>query len=208
MRATPIASAVTARGRNWSDVVEELLEEARTRGDFDNLEGKGQPLQIDSNPYAGDRALGYSLLKNNNLAPPEIERGKEIDAELRRAEDLLVVLRRRRDALNPQGGAAATGERRAYALVRDNTETRYEEILRGVNSKILSLNIVAPAALHRRESISTLKCRPSAKSSRLRRSEQRDAAASSSPWLASRPLHRHVPSRRGLRELARRAATA
>lgn len=138
------------KARNWSDVVEELLEEARTRGDFDNLEGKGQPLQIDSNPFAGDRALGYSLLKNNNLAPPEIERGKEIDAELRRAEDLLVVLRRRRDALNPQSGAAATGERRAYALVRDNTETRYEEILRGVNSKILSLNIVAPAALHRR----------------------------------------------------------
>src|SRR5579885_2892580 len=139
-----------ARGRNWSDVVEELLEEARSRGDFDNLPGKGQPLKLDDNPYAGDRALAYSLLKNNNLAPPEIERGKEIDAELRRAEELLAVLRRRRDALNPPGVVASAGERRAYPLVRDNTEARYEEMLRGVNSKILSLNIVAPAALHRR----------------------------------------------------------
>jgi hypothetical protein len=138
------------KGRNWSDVVEELLEEARTRGDFDNLEGKGQPLQIDTNPYAGDRALGYSLLKNNNLAPPEIERGKEIDVELRRAEELLAVLRRRRDALNPQRGTATASERHAYNLVRDTTESRYEEALRGVNSKILSLNIIAPAALHRR----------------------------------------------------------
>jgi DnaJ homolog subfamily C member 28 len=138
------------KGRNWSDLIEEQLEEARARGDFDNLEGKGQPLQLDDNPHAGDKALAYSLLKNNNLAPPEIERGKEIDAELRRAEELLAVLRRRRDALTPQRGTASASDRHAYNLVRDTTESRYEEALRGINSKILSLNIVAPAALHRR----------------------------------------------------------
>ncbi len=146
--------AQTRRGRgprrNWTDLVEDLLEEARARGDFDNLEGKGKPLRLDTNPYAGDRALGYSLLKNNNMAPPEIERGKEIDAELRRADEMLAALRRRRDALNPQSEAATAGERRAYNLVRDTTKTRYEELLRAINSKILSLNIVAPAALHRR----------------------------------------------------------
>lgn len=150
--STADASARRSRGkgRNWSDLIEEQLEEARARGDFDNLPGKGKPLQIDDNPHAGDKALAYSLLKNNNVAPPEIERGKEIDAELRRAEDLLVTLRRRRDALNPQRETASAGDRRAYNLVRDTTATRYEETLRGVNSKILSLNIVAPDALHRR----------------------------------------------------------
>src|SRR6476646_9287900 len=74
--------------RQWSDLVEELLEEARERGDFEHLEGKGKPLALDQNPYAGDRALAYSLLKNNQLAPPEIERGKEIDADLARADAL------------------------------------------------------------------------------------------------------------------------
>lgn len=136
------------KGRNWSDLIEEQLEEARARGDFDNLPGKGKPLKIDDNPHAGDKALAYSLLKNNNIAPPEIERGKEIDAELRRADDLLETLRRRRDALNPQRGTVS--DRHAYKLVRDTTAERYEETLRGVNSKILSLNIIAPAALHRR----------------------------------------------------------
>jgi len=56
--------------RQWTDLVEELLNEARDRGDFEHLEGKGKPLALDQNPYAGDRALAYSLLKNNNFAPP------------------------------------------------------------------------------------------------------------------------------------------
>jgi DnaJ family protein C protein 28 len=138
------------KGRNWSDLIEDLLEEARARGDFDNLPGKGQPLRLDDNPYAGDRALAYSLLENNNLAPPEIERGREIDAELLRAEELLAGLRRRRDALQPQSGTAHAEERRAYNVLREKTEARYEEALRAINSKILSLNIIAPTALHRR----------------------------------------------------------
>ena len=36
--------------RQWSDLVEELLEEARERGDFDHLEGKGKPLSSTRTP--------------------------------------------------------------------------------------------------------------------------------------------------------------
>ena len=136
--------------RRWRDAVEERLAEARERGDFDNLPGAGKPLALDRNPFAGDKSLAYSLLKNNHLAPPEIERGKEIDAELARADALLAALRRRRDALPLRTGGAYTAQRRAYNLQRDKTEARYVEMLRTVNSNILSLNIVAPAALHRR----------------------------------------------------------
>lgn len=136
--------------RKWATVVEQQIEEAQTRGDFDNLRGAGQPLRLDKNVYAGDKALAYSLLKNNDLAPPEIERGKEIDADLTRAETLLATLRRHRDSLHAKRIGAFTSERRAYNVLRDKTEMRYIEALRGINSKILSLNIVAPAALHRR----------------------------------------------------------
>jgi DnaJ homolog subfamily C member 28 len=140
----------SARMRRWADHVEELLEEARQRGDFDNLEGAGKPLRLEKNVYAGDKALAYSLLKNNQLAPPEIERGKEIDAELARAEAMLASLRRHREALRFRLGPAFVSERRAYNVLRDKTETRYGEAVHAINSKILSLNIVAPSALHRR----------------------------------------------------------
>jgi hypothetical protein len=142
--------APTERGdrmRRWRDVVEEKLAQARERGDFDNLPGEGQPLKVEVNVLAGDKALAYSLLKNNQVAPPEIERGKEIDADLARAEALLVELRARRDVLLRRATAA---ERRAYTLLRDKTEARYAETLRTTNSKILSFNIITPALLHRR----------------------------------------------------------
>lgn len=134
--------------RQWTDLVEELLSEAHDRGDFENLAGKGKPLTLDQNPYAGDRALAYSLLKNNDFAPPEIERGKEIESEIQRAENLLATLRRHRNTL--RGRASQRDARHAYNIARDATEARYEALLREINSKILSLNIIAPTAMHRR----------------------------------------------------------
>ena len=139
-----------ARMRRRADLIEELLDEARTRGDFDHLEGAGAPLDLQKNVYAGDKALAYSLLKQNQMAPPEIERGKEIDAELGRADQLLARLRRQRDIIGVRHGSAFASERRAYNVLREKTRTGYAEILRAVNSKILSLNIIAPSALHRR----------------------------------------------------------
>jgi len=132
----------------WADLVEERLNEAMERGDFDNLERKGKPLDLDRNPFAGDRALAYSLLKNNNFAPPEIERGKEIESDIKRADEMLETLRRRQHALG--GRTASRDARRAYTIVRDATEARYEALLRAINSNILSLNIIAPTVMHRR----------------------------------------------------------
>jgi DnaJ family protein C protein 28 len=138
------------RGRRvWRDLVEEILGEARDNGEFDNLPGKGKPLHFQEDVYAGDRALAYHLLKNNDLAPPEIERGKQIDAELARADDILATLRRRRNALLGGGRMLSASDRRAYNLVRDNAEASYREVLREANSNVLSLNITAPAILHR-----------------------------------------------------------
>ncbi|MBF6590301.1 MAG: DUF1992 domain-containing protein [Ktedonobacterales bacterium] len=136
--------------RNWSGVVDELIQEAQREGAFTNLRGTGQPLRLEDNVYAGDRALAYSLLHSNHAAPPEIERGNEIDAELERAEALLATLRRHCDDLRVRGGHAFASERRAYSLLRERTATRYAEALRTIKSKILSLNIIAPAPLHRR----------------------------------------------------------
>jgi DnaJ family protein C protein 28 len=148
---TPATSPGPApkRRRQWSDVVEEILNEAQARGDFDNLPGKGQPQRFDDDFYAGDKALAYRLLKNNDVAPPEIERGREIDAELARAQDLLETLRRRRAALVGGRATVPAAERRMYNLVRDKTEAQYRELLRAIHSKVLSLNILAPAPLQR-----------------------------------------------------------
>jgi DnaJ family protein C protein 28 len=135
--------------RRWADIVEQRIAEARERGDFDNLPGEGKPQRLEQNPFAGEKALAYSLLKNNDMAPPEIERGKEVAEDMQRAEALLVKLRHQRDRLRMRATVFAS-DRRTYNLLRDNTERRYAEAVRAINSKILSLNIIAPAVFHQR----------------------------------------------------------
>jgi DnaJ homolog subfamily C member 28 len=135
--------------QSWSDFVDDQIREAEARGQFANLEGTGKPLKLDDNVYAGERALAYSLLKANNMAPPEIELGREVDAERARADALVDSLRRRRDHLLSRRVPPFPSERRAYNVLRQKTEARYAGALRAINSKTLTLNITAPSALHR-----------------------------------------------------------
>ena len=59
--------------------VEEKIQEAISKGEFDNLEGKGKP--VDLTAYFNTPAefrVGYSLLKSNKFVPEEVEILKEI----------------------------------------------------------------------------------------------------------------------------------
>jgi hypothetical protein len=59
--------------------VEEQIRQAILRGEFDNLEGAGKPLNLDDYFAAPEDArVGYSVLKSNNFIPEEIDRLKEI----------------------------------------------------------------------------------------------------------------------------------
>ncbi len=67
-------------------IVEERIRRAQLKGEFENLEGAGDPLQLeDDNHVADELRLAYKILKNADCLPPEIELKKEIA----RAEDLL-----------------------------------------------------------------------------------------------------------------------
>lgn len=59
------------------------MEEARRRGDFDDLPGKGKPLHLDGpDPYGGPDAEVYRILKNAGFTPEWIELRHKIAAEL------------------------------------------------------------------------------------------------------------------------------
>ncbi|MDD9943874.1 MAG: DUF1992 domain-containing protein [Myxococcales bacterium] len=64
-------------------LVEDKILQARERGDFDHLEGKGKPL--DHSRYFGvpePMRAAYTLLSNSGFTPPEVELQREI-GELR-----------------------------------------------------------------------------------------------------------------------------
>lgn len=63
-------------------VVEERIQEAVRRGDFDNLPGAGRPLDLDEPPLVPQELrVAYRMLKNAGFVPPEIFERREI-AEL------------------------------------------------------------------------------------------------------------------------------
>lgn len=67
--------------QTWESWVDEAIRDARERGDFNDLPGAGRPLQIERNPFAGDREVGFHVLKNADLLP----RWMELDRELARS---------------------------------------------------------------------------------------------------------------------------
>ena len=73
--------------------IEELLKHAIARGEFDNLPGKGQPLDLNSYFDAPEHLrMGYSMLKGGGFVPEEAQLLKELAAlreELRTCTDEL-----------------------------------------------------------------------------------------------------------------------
>lgn len=136
-------------GRRFEDYIGQQIREAMERGEFDNLPGVGKPLRLDEDVYAGDKAMGYHLLKNNGYAPNEIELAKEIRVEYARATAKLASLRRRRQALSSRRVPPFASEKRAFNVALANAVADYEQTLRDLNRKILTLNLTAPAPLHR-----------------------------------------------------------
>lgn len=54
---------------DWANLIEDLIEEGRQRGLFDDLPGQGQPLALRKTLYEGSSALSNQLLKDNDLRP-------------------------------------------------------------------------------------------------------------------------------------------
>ena len=124
-------------GESWQNFVERQIQEARERGMFDNLPGRGQPLRLEAvNPYEGTRALAHKILKDHGFAPEGIELDKEIRHELDAARSQL-IRSYRRCAPDSSAWQRAVG--------------RFVQQIAELNAKIDLYNLKAPAMqFHRR----------------------------------------------------------
>ena len=60
--------------------VDEKIEEAIARGEFDNLPGKGKPLDLDAYFATPEHLrIGYSILKSADIIPEEMELLRQIE---------------------------------------------------------------------------------------------------------------------------------
>ncbi len=74
---------------SFDRIVEALIKEAQERGEFDNLPGKGKPIDLTSYFEMPEEVrLAQSVLKNAGMTSPEVQLLKEI-AELRQVLEAL-----------------------------------------------------------------------------------------------------------------------
>ena len=70
----------------FAKIVEERIRNAQRKGEFDNLEGSGEPLDLlNDQTVAEELRIAYKILKNADCLPPEIE----LKNEIRQTEELL-----------------------------------------------------------------------------------------------------------------------
>ncbi len=127
--------------KEWDSLVEQRIQEAMARGDFNNLPGKGKPLDLSRNPFL-DPTLepAWRLLQNAGFSPEWIEEDKEIRKELDAARERL----RRAWALRMEWkgeGAQAEWERAV---------SRFREDVRRLNKRIDVHNLKVPSMYFQR----------------------------------------------------------
>src|SRR5438132_12176555 len=70
--------------------VERIIREAMEKGEFDNLPGKGKPIDTSENPFEDpDLRMVHRLLRNAGYAPAWIEERKSIEREFEAARTKL-----------------------------------------------------------------------------------------------------------------------
>ena len=128
----------------FESLTEKMLREAIENGEFDDLPGKGEPIDLRENPFEDpDLRTVHRLLRNAGFAPAWIEERKDIDAELASAQAKL---------------------KRAWSLfgqeVKGASEAEWERSVKEFRERVLELqqririyNLKAPAAVFHRKHI-------------------------------------------------------
>jgi DnaJ family protein C protein 28 len=102
----------------WSLSIDRLLREAVEEGVFDNLPGRGEPLNLEQSPFEEPLAGTFArILRDNGATHPILEARRAIEAEV---EDM----------------------RRQY--LRDRRDDRFIERANALNREIRLFNVKSP----------------------------------------------------------------
>jgi DnaJ family protein C protein 28 len=76
--------------KRFESLTEKSIREAIEKGEFDNLPGKGQPLDLSENPFEDpDLRTVHRLLRNAGFAPAWLEERKDVESQFELARTTL-----------------------------------------------------------------------------------------------------------------------
>lgn len=121
-------------------LIESRIRDAVAEGQFDNLQGAGQPLTFSSEEdLAGENWLGYKILQNGDLLPEWLMLAKEIETD---RERLAALDARHAEAVEL---AASSGDWAGHAASIRTRRDAYESAARQLRQKQDRYNQNAPS---------------------------------------------------------------
>jgi DnaJ homolog subfamily C member 28 len=138
-------------------LIDKMIRESMERGEFDDLPGRGQPIDLSENPFEDpELRTVHRLLRNAGFAPAWIEERKDIAAEFERAWATLVRAKKlygESGELSAQPSEPA-GDRSLSKNAQWQRATKeFCEIVAELNQRIRIYNLRAPAAVFHRKTI-------------------------------------------------------
>ena len=128
--------------------INHLIKEAMARGDFNDLPGKGKPLELVDNPFIPREVrMMNQMLKDNGCAPRWIELDKEIRAEDEQVDKLLANIKGRRErltALIRRRPLKHDTIRGSFELERTRALETHTSQLKTLNIRIQRFNLIVP----------------------------------------------------------------
>jgi len=144
---------------NWSEIVERQIVEAQERGEFDDLPGKGKPLDLTENPFAAPEwRVAYKILQDNGFTLDWIELDKEIRAEIKACREQLLRSKgwyeRSMAQLGYEESRWAEEERIRVQYTWEQALESFADRVAQINKKIELLNLKVPLVSLQRLKIS------------------------------------------------------
>jgi hypothetical protein len=76
--------------KHWESLIDQRIREAMEQGEFDDLSGRGEPIDLTENPFEDpDWRMAHRMLRNAGFAPAWIEERKDIEADIDAARTTL-----------------------------------------------------------------------------------------------------------------------
>jgi DnaJ family protein C protein 28 len=143
--------------RDWENWIDEKIREAQERGQFDDLPGKGKPLDLTPNPYAKEQELAFKMLKDAGYAPEWIELDKAIRDRLERARATLARGWEWRATqlheLIDRDDSWSLAERERVLAVWERAVVSFQLEVAEINKEIGELNLKVPSARFQRTKV-------------------------------------------------------
>lgn len=143
--------------RDWESWIDRKIREAQEQGAFDDLPGRGKPLDLQGNPYAQDRELSFKILKDAGYAPEWIELDKAIRMRLERTRMALSRSWEWHQArlleLAGSDSRWASAERERSLNTWQTKLAHFEAEIAALNGEIRVLNLMVPSPRFQRSRV-------------------------------------------------------